>query len=194
MGMATLLQEGRDVRTATTAAICTNVDCCAVIPDNGTFHSVCPECGSSIINTCPHCGIKLPVNVPAIRFCPTCGSALRAAERSQQGPGLLQRPTVKFALFLSLAAIGVIALYSDPVFRYWIWLAAAILLLTGRYLDTSGLYFDPQDDPDARKRWLAAACNLAGTYLLVVCMAEILLVMIVALCTGQAGRLQDFLS
>ena len=185
MGMSTQLQEGRDRHTATTAAICTNVNCCAVIPDDGTFHSVCPECGSSIINTCPHCGIKLPVNVPAVRFCPTCGSSLRSA--GSRVPGLLQRPTVKFALFLSLAAIGITALYSDPVFRYWVWLAPAILLVTGRYLDTSGLYFDPQNNPDARKKWLAAACNLAGTYLLVVCMAEILLVMIIALCTGQAG-------
>ena len=193
MGTSTQLQEGRDGRTATTAGICTNVKCCAVIPDDGVFRPDCPECRAPLIKTCPHCGIELPASLSNILFCPTCGDSLRNEESSNgRFHSLRHHPTVKFILFMLLVAVGVVALYSDPTFRSWIWLVASAVLLSGWYFGTSA-HFDVRNGPDGRTMWLATTCRLIGIYLLVVCVAEMLLVIITVLSTGQAGQLQDFL-
>jgi hypothetical protein len=192
MGFATKLQAVPETKEGTPAAVCMNVSCQAVLSEEEKSQGMCQKCGSFFIETCPHCHIPLTASSAVMRFCSTCGGSLRREGR-QQRLGLQNRPTLKFVLFMSLAAVGTAALYSDPTFRYCVWVVAAMLLATGWYLGNSGLYFDPQDDPDARRRWLGAACNLAGTYLLVVCTAELLLVVTIALCTGQAGRLPDLL-
>jgi hypothetical protein len=192
MGLSTRLQAVQEVNDTKPAAICMNVSCQAALSEEEKLLGMCPKCGSLLNNSCQHCGLLLTGSSAVIRFCPSCGGSLRS-QGTQQRLGLQHHPTLKFVVFMSLAAVGATALYSDPTFRYWIWVAAAMLLLTGWYLGNSGLYFDPQDDPDARRRWLGAACNLAGTYLLVVCTAELLLVVTIALCTGQAGRLPDLL-
>src|SRR4051812_35155664 len=142
MGLSTKLQT---VRKA--AAICMNGSCQAVLSDEEKVEGMCPKCGTFLINTCPHCEVQLTASAAVIRFCPSCGGSLREEEREER-TGLQHRPTLKFALFLSLAAVGVFALYSDPTFRYGVWVAAALLLVSGWYLGGSGLYFDPQDDPD----------------------------------------------
>jgi predicted RNA-binding Zn-ribbon protein involved in translation (DUF1610 family) len=76
--ISTKLHEGKDGRIAATGAICTNLKCNVVIPDDGVFRSNCPECGSFLIFECPHCGTDLPAHVREIRFCPACGATLRA--------------------------------------------------------------------------------------------------------------------
>jgi hypothetical protein len=165
--MPTVLREAMGEPTVVSRAICTNLRCGAVM-DDGLFHSDCPECGSLVISACPRCGAGLPADCSKAQFCSGCGK------------------------FLLLVAVGVAALYSDPTFRYWIWLVAALVLLGGWYLGTAA-HLDTRRDPDARTIWVARTCSLIGTYLLVVCIAEMLLAIITVLCTGQIGRLQDFL-
>src|SRR4051794_34951323 len=140
MATSTQVQAVEEANNVRPSAVCMNVNCRAFLSEEEKSQGMCPKCGSFLINICPHCGIQLTpssaASPPVMRFCPSCGGSLRS-QGTQQRLGLQHRPTLKFLLFMSLAAVGTTALYSDPTFRYWIWVAAALLLVTGWYLGNS---------------------------------------------------------